>query len=40
MDHGSLGWLTIAAIVIVATLTMGRSAAAAERCLARHGSAA
>ena len=40
MEHGSLGWLTIAAIVIVATLTMGRSAAAAERYLARHGSAA
>jgi MFS family permease len=40
MDHGSLGWLTIAAIVVVATLTMGRSAAAAERYLARHGSAA
>lgn len=39
MEHGSLGWLTIAAIVIVATLTMGRSAHAAERYLARHGSA-
>lgn len=40
MEHGSLGWLTIAAICIVATLTMGPSARAAERYLARHGSAA
>ncbi len=40
MEHGSLGWLTIAAIVVVSTLTMGRSARAAERYLARHGSAA
>ncbi len=40
MEHGSLGWITIAAIAIVSTLTMGRSAAAAERYLARHGSAA
>lgn len=39
MEQGSLGWVTIATIVIVATLTMGRSAAA-ERYLARHGSAA
>jgi len=40
MEHGSLGWITIAAIVIVATLTMGPSSRAAERYLARHGSAA
>ncbi|WP_297621256.1 hypothetical protein [Nocardioides sp.] len=40
MEHGSLGWLTIAAIVVVSTLTMGPSARAAERYLARHGSAA
>jgi MFS family permease len=39
MEHGSLGWVTIAAIVIVATLAMGPSARAAERYLARHGSA-
>ena len=39
MEHGSLGWMTIAAIVVVSTLTMGRSARAAERYLARHGSA-
>src|SRR6476620_8323558 len=39
MEHGSLGWITIAAIVIVATLTMGPSARAAERYLVRHGSA-
>ena len=39
MEHGSVGWLTIAAIVVVATLTMGPSARAAERYLARHGSA-
>jgi MFS family permease len=39
MEHGSLGWLTIAAIVIVSTLTMGPSARAAERYLARHGAA-
>jgi len=40
MEHGSLGWLTIAAVVVVSTLTMGPSARAAERYLARHGSAA
>jgi MFS family permease len=40
MEHGSLGWITIAAIVVVTTLTMGPSARAAERYLARHGSAA
>lgn len=40
MEHGSLGWITIASIVIVATLTMGPSSRAAERYLARHGSAA
>lgn len=40
MEHGSLGWITIAAIVVVSTLTMGPSARAAERYLARHGSAA
>ena len=39
MEHGSLGWMTIAAICIVATLTMGPSSRAAERYLARHGSA-
>lgn len=39
MEQGSLGWLTIAAIVVVSTLTMGTSARAAERYLARHGSA-
>ena len=39
MEQGSLGWITIASICIVATLTMGRSAHAAERHLARHGSA-
>ena len=39
MEHGSLGWVTIAAIVIVATLARGPSARAAERYLARHGSA-
>jgi hypothetical protein len=39
MEHGSLGWLTIASIVIVSTLTMGPSARAAERYLARHGAA-
>ena len=39
MEHGSLGWVTIASICIVATLTMGPSARAAERYLARHGSA-
>lgn len=38
MEHGSLGWVTIAALVIVSTLTMGPSARAAERYLARHGS--
>jgi hypothetical protein len=31
--------MTIAAIVVVSTMTMGRSARAAERYLARHGSA-
>ena len=40
MEHGSLGWVAIASICIVATLTMGPSARAAERYLARHGSAA
>ena len=39
MEHGSLGWITIASICIVATLTMGPSARAAERYLAQHGSA-
>jgi hypothetical protein len=39
MEHGSFGWITIAAIVVVSTLTMGPSARAAERYLARHGSA-
>ena len=39
MEHGSFGWITIAAIVAVSTLTMGPSARAAERYLARHGSA-
>ncbi|HSU01831.1 MAG TPA: MFS transporter [Nocardioides sp.] len=39
MEHGSLGWMTIAGIVVLSTLTMGRSARAAERYLARHGSA-
>ncbi len=39
MEHGSLGWMTIAAICIAATLTMGPSSGAAERYLARHGSA-
>ena len=39
MEHGSVGWITIAAIVAVSTLTMGPSARAAERYLARHGSA-
>ena len=39
MEHGSLGWITIASICIVATLTMGPSSRAAERYLARHGSA-
>ena len=39
MEHGSLGWMAIAAIVVVSTLTMGPSARAAERYLARHGSA-
>ena len=39
MEHGSLGWITIAVIVIVSTLTMRPSARAAERYLARHGSA-
>ena len=37
MEHGSLGWITIAAFVIVATLTMGPSARAAERYLAATG---
>jgi MFS family permease len=40
MEHGSLGWITIAAIVVAATLTMKPSARAAERYLARHGSTA
>ena len=39
MEHGSLGWITIASICIIGTLTMGPSARAAERYLARHGSA-
>ena len=39
MEHGSLGWLTIAAIVVLSTCTMGPSARASERYLARHGSA-
>ena len=39
MEHGSLGWITIASICVVATLTMGPSSRAAERYLARHGSA-
>ncbi|WP_210503548.1 MFS transporter [Nocardioides xinjiangensis] len=39
MEHGSLGWIVIAAIVVVSTLTMAPSARAAERYLARHGSA-
>lgn len=39
MEHGSFGWITIAAIVAVSTLTMGPSARAAERYLARNGSA-
>jgi hypothetical protein len=37
MEHGALGWLTIAAIVMVSTLTMGPSTRAAERYLERHG---
>jgi MFS family permease len=37
MEHGSLGWITIAVIVIVSTFTMAPSARAAERYLARHG---
>ncbi|GAA5134550.1 MFS transporter [Alloalcanivorax gelatiniphagus] len=39
LEHGSLGWIAIAVIVIVSTLTMAPSARAAERYLARHGSA-
>ncbi|WP_322921009.1 MFS transporter [Nocardioides renjunii] len=40
LEQGSLGWVVIAAIVVVSTLTMAPSARAAERYLARHGSAA
>jgi MFS family permease len=38
MEHGSIGWLAIAAIVVVSTLTMAPSARGAERYLAGHGS--
>jgi hypothetical protein len=40
MEHGSVGWVTIGAVVVLATVTMGPSARAAERYLARHESAA
>ncbi len=40
MEHGSLGWIAIAAIGVASTLTMGPSARAAERYLALHGSPA
>lgn len=40
MEQGATGWVIIAAIVVVGTVTMGPSARAAERYLERHGSSA